>query len=55
MAIGVGGGIVFGDFNIPELTIQNLHPSNLPIWPMMFVTIACGAISGFCNSITDDG
>ncbi|WP_461615253.1 carbon starvation CstA family protein [Clostridium sp. Marseille-QA1073] len=47
MAIGVGGGIVFGDFNIPELTIQNLHPSNLPIWPMMFVTIACGAISGF--------
>ena len=47
MAIGVGGGIVFGDFNIPELTIKNLHPDNLPIWPMMFVTIACGAISGF--------
>jgi carbon starvation protein CstA len=47
MAIGVGGGILFGDFNIPELTLQNLHPKNLPIWPLMFVTIACGAISGF--------
>lgn len=47
MAVGVGGGILIGDYNIPELTLQNLHPSNLPIWPLMFVTIACGAISGF--------
>ncbi len=47
MAVGVGGGILLGDFTIPEITLQNLHPSNLPIWPLMFVTIACGAISGF--------
>lgn len=23
------------------------HPKNLPMWPLMFITIACGAISGF--------
>lgn len=47
MAIGVGGGILFGDFTIPEITLANLHPKELPMWPLMFVTIACGAISGF--------
>ncbi|HHX60101.1 MAG TPA: carbon starvation protein A [Epulopiscium sp.] len=47
MAVGVGGGILFGDFTIPEMTLANLHPSELPMWPLMFVTIACGAISGF--------
>lgn len=31
----------------PELTFSNLHPKKLPIFPLMFVTIACGAISGF--------
>ncbi|MBQ7585880.1 MAG: carbon starvation protein A, partial [Desulfovibrionaceae bacterium] len=25
----------------------NLHPHKLPLWPLIFVTIACGAISGF--------
>ena len=34
-------------YEIPELTLANLHPKELPIWPLMFVTIACGAISGF--------
>ncbi len=47
MAVGVGGGIVFGGYHIPEITFANLHPNNLPIFPMLFVTIACGAISGF--------
>lgn len=47
MAIGVGGGILFGGYTIPEITLANLHPEGLPIWPLMFVTIACGAISGF--------
>lgn len=47
MAVGVGGGILFGNYTIPEITLANLHPGELPIWPMMFVTIACGAISGF--------
>lgn len=31
----------------PNLTLENLHPNKLPIFPLMFVTIACGAISGF--------
>lgn len=47
MAIGVSGGIIFGGYTIPEITLTNLHPKNLPIWPLMFITIACGAISGF--------
>ncbi|MFA6939434.1 MAG: carbon starvation protein A [Clostridiaceae bacterium] len=47
MALGVSGGIIFGGYNIPEITLTNLHPKNLPIWPLMFITIACGAISGF--------
>ncbi|HYE11310.1 MAG TPA: carbon starvation CstA family protein, partial [Patescibacteria group bacterium] len=47
MAVGVSGGIIFGGYHIPEITLANLHPKALPIWPLMFVTIACGAISGF--------
>lgn len=47
MALGVSGGIIFGGYKIPEITLANLHPKNLPIWPLMFITIACGAISGF--------
>lgn len=47
MAIGVSFGIIFGGYHIPEITLANLHPKQLPIWPLMFVTIACGAISGF--------
>ncbi len=51
MAIGIGGatlwGHLSGTFAIPEITLANLHPRNLPLWPLMFITIACGAISGF--------
>ncbi len=47
MALGVGGGIILGGYEIPEITLSSLHPSNTPIWPMMFVSVACGAISGF--------
>ncbi len=47
MAVGIVFGIVKGGYTIPELTLQNLHPNDLPVWPFMFVTVACGAISGF--------
>ena len=49
MAIAVLGGIIFsgGKFSIPELSLKNLHPDGTPIWPYMFITVACGAISGF--------
>ncbi len=48
MAVGIIGGIGFsGEYSLPELQLANLNPKGLPIWPYMFVTIACGAISGF--------
>ncbi len=47
MAAGILGGIVFGGYTVPELRLADLHPDGLPIWPFMFVTVACGAISGF--------
>jgi len=37
-----------GNFvNIPELSLQNMHPDNVPIIPGLFFTISCGAMSGF--------
>ncbi|MDR1296149.1 MAG: carbon starvation protein A [Deltaproteobacteria bacterium] len=55
MAFGVAGGLIFkgyGFFNWPEIqaggsVFSNVHPKGLPIWPLMFITIACGALSGF--------
>ena len=47
MAAGILGGIITGGYAVPEITLQNLHPEGLPVWPFMFVTVACGAISGF--------
>ncbi len=49
MAAAVIGGIVFsgGKFTIPEISFANLHPEGTPVWPYMFITVACGAISGF--------
>ncbi len=47
MAVGITGGIIIKGYTIPEITFANLHPKDLPIWPLMFITIACGAISGF--------
>ncbi|HZK85726.1 MAG TPA: carbon starvation protein A [Desulfosporosinus sp.] len=47
MAVGVAVGLVVEGYTIPELTLSNLHPKNLPMWPLLFITIACGAISGF--------
>ena len=51
MALGVGGALIVGDYQIPEL-FGNMHnfqsnPDEIPIFPMLFITIACGAISGF--------
>ena len=47
MAAGILYGIIAGGCAVPEITLQNLHPAGLSIWPFMFVTVACGAISGF--------
>lgn len=45
--LGVGGALLFSDYTIPELSLTNMHPGNLPIFPMLFFTITCGALSGF--------
>jgi carbon starvation protein CstA len=50
MALAMLGVILFGDYEMPELTsIENMHykADNLPIVPTLFISIACGAISGF--------
>ncbi|MCP1103089.1 carbon starvation protein CstA [Aequitasia blattaphilus] len=47
MAAGVGVGLVAKGYPLPEMQLTNMHPSDIPIWPFMFITVACGAISGF--------
>lgn len=52
MAAGIFAGLIAGGFSIPEAIpfgFTNMHgaPDKFPIFPMLFVTIACGAISGF--------
>ena len=47
MAVGIFIGIVFGDYTIPEVSLANVHPGGYSIFPYLFISIACGAISGF--------
>ncbi|MGD9947636.1 MAG: carbon starvation protein A [Desulfobulbus sp.] len=48
MAVGLIGALAWQGYDFyPTLSLKNLHPKNLPMWPLMFITIACGAISGF--------
>ncbi len=47
MAVGITGGLIFGGYELPELQIVNQHPADKPIWAYMFITVACGAVSGF--------
>lgn len=49
MAVGILFAIIFNRVPVPEITsgLQSRHPAGLPVFPMMFISIACGAISGF--------
>lgn len=47
MAVGIMIGLAAGGYHIPELQLENLHPDGKPVFPYMFITVACGAISGF--------
>ncbi len=49
MAIGILVMLFVLNPPLPEVYdgIVNTHPAQLPIFPIMFVSIACGAISGF--------
>ncbi|OIQ24445.1 carbon starvation protein A [uncultured Vibrio sp.] len=37
---------VLGGFEVSDM-FSNLNPNDMPLWPALFITIACGAISGF--------
>jgi carbon starvation protein CstA len=52
MAFGLIIALFVKGYHIPELSIANFRNYHIdavkfPVFPMMFVTIACGAISGF--------
>ena len=49
MAVGILVMLFINQPPLPEITdgLGNTHPGGLPIFPIMFVSIACGAISGF--------
>lgn len=51
MAVGLGGAMIIGHLNgsmtMMELSLTNMHPKGTTIFPFLFTTIACGAISGF--------
>ena len=49
MAVGVAVGIfVKPEYTIPEIWdhFGSMHPKGTPVWSFMFITVACGAISG---------
>lgn len=47
MGVGIGVGLVVLGYDIPEIAFVNMHPKGTSLFPYLFVTIACGAISGF--------
>ena len=50
MALAMLVVVLFGGYDMPELTsLENMHykADKLPIVPTLFISIACGAISGF--------
>lgn len=54
MAVGIGIMLVYGQFtgifHMPEITEVfkgNPHPKGVSIFPYLFISIACGAVSGF--------
>lgn len=49
MAVGMAVMLPVSGYEVlPNLDVfTNVHPSGMAIWPALFVTIACGAISGF--------
>ena len=48
MAVVMTGGVIINPaYTIPEFTTQGLYLTEKSIFPYLFITIACGAISGF--------
>ncbi|WP_233004730.1 carbon starvation CstA family protein [Exiguobacterium aurantiacum] len=46
-AVGIAVSLFTQGYQIPEMTLTNMHPDGLPLWPLIFFTISCGALSGF--------
>jgi len=47
MVLGLGFSVLSGGVPVPSFTLENLHPKHLPAWPLIFITVSCGAVSGF--------
>ncbi len=53
MALLIGGATVINHFTGKAVMLElwdfpnNMHPTDLPRWPLMFISVACGALSGF--------
>lgn len=52
MALSLIISLFLNGYSIPELTFDNFRnfhsdQENFPVFPMLFITVACGAISGF--------
>ncbi len=47
MVAGLGFALLRGQIDMPSFTLANLHPKQLPAWPLIFITVSCGAVSGF--------
>lgn len=48
MAVGITVMLFVEGYEFfPAAQWVNQHPKGLPLWPLMFITIACGAVSGF--------
>jgi carbon starvation protein CstA len=47
MVGGLALAILRGEMPLPEFTLANLHPDGVAAWPIIFITVSCGAVSGF--------
>jgi carbon starvation protein CstA len=47
MVVGITLSILRGQLSAPTFTLHNLHPQGMPAWPFIFITVSCGAVSGF--------
>lgn len=48
MTLGIFWGMASsGQEILGNLNFEQKHPQGLPMWPLLFITLSCGAVSGF--------
>ena len=47
MAFGIMIALPAEGYHIPAMVFHGLNPKGISAWPTMFITVACGAVSGF--------